>query len=71
MIATSILLAIRMHIGPTRFLENDVFNAKYDSKERLRRECIDLNWDDNAKLEKDLAVDDDDKEEIEDLKAKK
>lgn len=34
-IATSIFLVIKMHIRPTRLLENSITNTNYDSKKRL------------------------------------
>lgn len=51
-------------------MENVTSNSKYDLIRRLRRRYTGLNWDDNAKLEKTLAVDNDDKDEVEDPKAK-
>ncbi len=63
MITVQILLVLRMHIGPTRFLEVGAPNAKYDADERLRTGFISLDWDDSAVAEAIAAVEDNEDEE--------
>lgn len=59
-----------MHIGRTRLIKDGASNTKYDSKERLYRKYTCLNWSDSTKLEEALATDNNNKDEVEDLRAK-
>lgn len=54
-----------MHIAPTRLLEVDSSNAKYDLEERLRKGFIGADWGYDSKIEYALAAnnDKDDNEE--------
>ncbi len=55
-----------MHIGPTRLLEVNLPNAKYDSKKRLHEGCAGVNWGDESEIEEAIAAgnneDDDDED---------
>ncbi len=66
MITAPILLVFRMHIGPTKFLENGTLNAEIDMNGRLRTGSTGLDWDDYAKIEKANAIDKDDVDKEED-----
>ncbi len=61
MIIAPIFLVFRMHIGPTRFLEDGAPNAEFDADGRLRTGSISLDWDDNA-VAKDIAAVEDDED---------
>ena len=67
MITILILLIFCMHIGPTRFLEDGVPNAKFDANKRLRLDSTNLDWDDSAKIEETIVADKDNKNEKKDL----
>lgn len=63
----AIFLTINMYIRPTRILEVDSPNAKYDSKERLYEECINADWGDNNKMKEAMIANnnkDNDKEDL-------
>lgn len=62
-IATPILLAIKMHIGPTRLLDNSAAIAEYDSEGRLFGRPEGVDWGDNKKIEEALAAMDKDEQE--------
>ncbi len=63
MITAPILLVLRMHIEPTRFLEDGAPNAKFDADGRLCTRFTGLDWDDNAVAEAIATVEDDEDEE--------
>ncbi len=63
MITASILLVLRMHIGPTRFLEDGAPNAEFDANGRLCTGSTSLDWDDNAVAEAIATVEDNEDEE--------
>ncbi len=63
MITDPIFLVIHMHIGPTRFLEDDTPNVEFDADGRLRTGSTGLDWDDSAVAEAIAAVKDDKDEE--------
>lgn len=67
-ITISILLALHMHIRPTRLLENSIAYVELDADKRLRIESIGLNWDDNIKIKEAIAVDEDNEDEKKDLR---
>lgn len=70
MIATLIFLVICMHSRLTKLLENSAHYAKYDSKEKLCGRCTGLDLGDSAKHEEIFAINDDHKNEVEDLRVK-
>lgn len=61
---------MRIHIGLTKFLEDDTYHAKYHSGKRFRRRYTGLNQNDSAKIKKAIAADNDNKNKIKDLKKK-
>ncbi len=63
MITAPILLVLRMHIGPTRFLEDGAPNAEFDADGKLRTWSTGLDWDDSAVPEAIAAVEDNKNEE--------
>ncbi len=69
MITAPILLVLRIHIGPTRFLEDSAPNAEFDADGRLRIGSTSLDWDDSVVAEAIAAVEDD-KDEEEDPREK-
>lgn len=64
--ATPILLTIGMHIRPTRFLEVDLHNIKYDSEWRLCKGCTGVDCCDESEIEEAITAgnnkDDNDKD---------
>lgn len=46
-----------MHIEPIRFLENGTSNVEFIINGRFRLKFLSLNWDDNAKIKKAIAID--------------
>ncbi len=69
MITAPILLVLRMHIGPTRFLEDGALNAEFDADGRLRIGSTGLDLDDSAVAEA-IAMVEDDKDEEKDPREK-
>ena len=59
-----------MHIEPLKFLENSVFNTKFDVDGRLRPRSTGLNSDNNAKIEEFIAANEDDSDEKKDFRKK-
>lgn len=70
MIAIPILIVIRIYIEQTKLLQNGARNTEYGLEERLHRGYIDLNTDNETKLEEVFIVNNDNKDEIENYKAK-
>lgn len=66
-IMSPILLIIYIHIWQIRFLENDVFNAKFDTNQKLYPRSINWTKDNNDKIEKAIVIDKDIKNEEKDL----
>lgn len=62
MITALILLVLHMHIGPIRFLEDGISNAKFDTNKRLYTESTSLDQDDCA-IVKAIAIVKNDKDE--------
>ncbi len=64
--ATTILLAISMHIRLTRLLEVSSFHAEYDLERRLRERCTGADWGDKSEIEETMTAgnnkDDDDED---------
>ncbi len=65
-ITAPILLVLRMHIGPTRFLEDGAPNAKFDADRKLYIGSIGWDWDDSAEIVEAIVAFKDDKDEKED-----
>lgn len=70
-IATPVLLVIKMHIGPTRLLEDSAPTAEYDSKRRLLGGIEGVDWGDDREIEEALAAVDEDSDEEETSREKK
>ncbi len=66
MIIASILLVLHMHIGPTRVLKDGAPNVEFDTNGRLHTGSTDLDWDDSAKIEEAIFMDEDNKDREED-----
>lgn len=62
-IVTLILQVIRINVGSRKHLEDNSSNAEYDSERRLYIKYTGLNRGDSAKLEKALALDNNNKDE--------
>lgn len=62
-----IFLVIKIHIRPTRFLENRASNTKYDLKKRLCKQFKSIDWGNNQKIEKAIAIAKDNKDNAEDF----
>lgn len=61
--ATPIFQIIGKHVGPTKLLEVDLFNIKYDSEGRLNKRYISTNLDNmKSKIEKAIATTDNNKD---------
>lgn len=55
-----------MYIGPTKLLEDNAPNYKFDKDRRFCIGFTGLNWDDSAKIEETITINKDNKNEIED-----
>lgn len=60
--ATPIFQTIDKYVGPTKLLEMDPSNAKYNSEKRLYERCIDTDLDDKTEIEKSMATADNNKD---------
>lgn len=65
MIAIHILVVICIHIELIKLLKNGTTYAKNDLERKLFGRDSNLDWRDNAKIEEAIAVDNDDKNEVE------
>lgn len=65
-ITTPIFLVIYIYIGSIRLLEDDAFNFEYNLDRISCGEYTGLELSDNAKVEKTMAVDNDNKNKVED-----
>lgn len=63
-------MIISIYIGPTRVLEVDFLNTKYNSERKLHKRCINNNWDDDSEIEKAITIDNDNDNDAEDLQEK-
>ncbi len=66
MITAPIFQILRMHIGPTRLLEDSAPNTEFSANRRFRTRSTGLNWYDNTKIEEAIAIDKDDEDKKED-----
>ena len=64
-IVIPILLVIKMHIGPTKLLKDDVVTIDYDSEKKLCGRFQSLDWGDNRKIEKAVAGTENKKDKVE------
>lgn len=69
-IIATIFFVICMHIRPTRLLDNDISDAKFDTDNGLRIGFTNLDWDDSFKIEDIIAIDKDNKDKIKDPREK-
>lgn len=70
-IIVPILIVLHIYIRPTRFLElNGAPNAKIDMDKKLCKRLTGLNWNDGAKIEEAIAMEDDNKNEENNLQKK-
>lgn len=58
-----IFLALRIHIEPAKFLENDALNTLFNMDQRLCTGYTGLDWDNSIKIEKAIAADEHNKDE--------
>lgn len=70
MIATPIFLVICMHIKLTRLLEDSIPNAEYDLKGRFHGGYTNLDWGISVILGETLATNNENKNEVENSRAK-
>lgn len=54
-IATLLFLIMDIYIVPIRLLEVGPYNAKYDLKEKLCKECIGVNWNNDNEIKEVIA----------------
>lgn len=59
-----------MHIRPTRFLEVDLSNIKYNLEGRLCKKCTDTDWSDDDKTKEVITADNNKNNNKEDFREK-
>ncbi len=62
MITALIALVLRMHIEPTRLLEDSAPNVEFDAEGRFRLGSTGLDRDEKGKIERTIIVDEDDED---------